>query len=85
MQVTALRDSQSVSKLTRMGILFLPASCIAGLMSMGGAYLPGESRFWVYWVIAVPVVGAALFFDEKQVSQSEAVLTPPVLLLLLLA
>ncbi|KAM7188005.1 hypothetical protein V8F20_010740 [Naviculisporaceae sp. PSN 640] len=56
MQVTALREAQAVGKLTRLGLLFLPAGFVAGLLSMGGEFLPGQSMFWVFWVVALPVV-----------------------------
>ncbi|KAM7213486.1 hypothetical protein V8F06_011161 [Rhypophila decipiens] len=55
-QVTALREAQQVGKLTRLGVLFLPAGFVAGLLSMGGDFLPGQSQFWVFWVVALPVV-----------------------------
>ncbi|KAM7187103.1 hypothetical protein V8F33_011437 [Rhypophila sp. PSN 637] len=56
-QVTALREAQQVGKLTRLGVLFLPAGFVAGLLSMGGDFLPGQSQFWVFWAVALPVVG----------------------------
>ena len=62
-QVVALREAQasnvqasSVRWLTVLGTLFVPVSVVAGVMSMGGEYLPGENRFWVFFAVIVPVI-----------------------------
>jgi hypothetical protein len=62
-QVVALRESQasnaqakSVRWLTILGTFFVPLSVVAGIMSMGGDFLPGEPRFWVYFAVVGPVL-----------------------------
>jgi hypothetical protein len=62
-QVIGLRETRTsttqahlVGKLTVLGTVFVPLSIISGILSMGGGYLPGQGKFWVYWVIAVPVL-----------------------------
>lgn len=62
-QVVALREAQAsnvqasgVRWLTILGTLFVPVSVVAGVMSMGGEYLPGEDRFWVFFAVIVPVI-----------------------------
>ena len=62
-QVVALREAQAsnvqasnVRWLTILGTLFLPVSVVAGVMSMGGGYLPGEDKFWVFFAVLVPVI-----------------------------
>jgi hypothetical protein len=62
-QVVALREAQasnaqakSVRWLTVLGTFFVPLSVVAGIMSMGGEFLPGEKRFWVYFAVVGPVL-----------------------------
>jgi hypothetical protein len=61
-QVVGLRETQTstqqareVGKLTVLGTVFVPLSIISGILSMGGGYLPGGGKFWVYLAIALPV------------------------------
>lgn len=42
----------------------------SALFSMGQNYGPGESQFWVYWVVAIPLVCLAfmgLYFGLRMV------------------
>lgn len=62
-QVVALREAQtsnaqaqSVRWLTILGTCFVPLSIIAGVLSMGGDFLPGKSQFWVYFAVVVPLL-----------------------------
>ena len=62
-QVVALREAQasnvqasSVRWLTILGTFFVPVSVVAGVMSMGGDFLPGEDRFWVFFAVIGPVM-----------------------------
>lgn len=69
----ALRETQtsnlqarSVGRLTLLGTLFVPASIISSMLSMGGDFLPGKDKFWIYWVVTLPVlmtVAICLFTD----------------------
>ena len=69
-QVIALREAQasnaqasSIRWLTVLGTLFVPISILAGIMSMGGEFLPGERKFWVFFAVVCPVlliIGAVL-------------------------
>jgi len=52
----SLAEEKAVRALTIVGMLYLPLEFTAGLFSMGQDYGPGQSRFWVYWVVAVPSV-----------------------------
>lgn len=75
-QVIALREAQasnaqasSVRWLTVLGFLFVPVSVVAGIMSMGGDFLPGESKFWVFFAVMCPVlliIGAVLVMTMGQ-------------------
>ncbi|MCJ1428203.1 hypothetical protein MMC29_006111 [Sticta canariensis] len=62
-QVVALREAQAsnvqasnVRWLTILGTLFVPVNVVAGVMSMGGEYLPGEDKFWMFFAVLVPVI-----------------------------
>ncbi|KAH3961130.1 hypothetical protein HBI56_209950 [Parastagonospora nodorum] len=62
-QVVALREAQasnmqakSVRWLTLLGTFFVPLSVVAGIMSMGGEFLPGEPKFWVYITVVGPLL-----------------------------
>ncbi|KAM7211395.1 hypothetical protein V8F06_013219 [Rhypophila decipiens] len=69
-QVVAIKEAQSstiqaqasatqaqfVGRLTFLGTLFLPASLVAGVLSMGGDFLPGQRLFWVYIAVLIPVL-----------------------------
>jgi Mg2+ and Co2+ transporter CorA len=52
----SLDEAASVRVLTLLGMTFLPLSLVSSLFSMGGAFLPGERLFWVYWAAALPFV-----------------------------
>lgn len=61
----SLQETTDVNRLTKLGMTFLPLSFASGLLSMGGAFLPGEKHFWIYFVLVVPliaVVFAAAYF-----------------------
>lgn len=62
-QVIALREAQasnvqanSVRWLTVLGTFFVPMSVVAGILSMGGEFLPGEGKFWVYLSVVCPLL-----------------------------
>jgi hypothetical protein len=62
-QVIALREAQasnqqakSVRWLTVLGTFFVPMSVVAGILSMGGDFLPGQSQFWVYFAVVGPML-----------------------------
>jgi len=49
-------QAQFVGRLTLLGTMFLPASLVAGILSMGGEFLPGQRLFWVYIAVLIPVL-----------------------------
>lgn len=53
----AISDSNSLSRLTILGFFFIPMGFVSALFSMGGDYAVGGNRFWIFWVVAVVVVG----------------------------
>lgn len=49
-------ETRSVSRLTVLGLLFVPLSLTSGILSMGGEYLPGNRYFWVFFAAGIPLV-----------------------------
>jgi hypothetical protein len=52
----SLQETMRIKTLTLLGMVFLPLAFCTGLFSMGEKYLPGESSFWVYLAVAIPLV-----------------------------
>jgi hypothetical protein len=50
-----MAESRNINRLTHLGAIFLPLGFAASLLSLGGDYFPGKTRFWVYWVISIPL------------------------------
>jgi Mg2+ and Co2+ transporter CorA len=51
----SIADSKSLSRLTVLGFIFVPVSFVATLFSMGGDFAVGQSRFWIYFAVTVPL------------------------------
>ena len=51
----SMRESRLVSKLTLVALVFIPLSFTASIFSMGEGFLPGDSLFWVYFAVALPL------------------------------
>jgi CorA-like Mg2+ transporter protein len=49
-------EAMSVRHLTYIALIFIPLAFVASLFSMTGDYAPGKSRFWIYWVTALPLL-----------------------------
>lgn len=52
----SLQDSERGLALSVFASIVFPATLIASIMSMGGDFIPGGSKFWVFWVVTVPCV-----------------------------
>lgn len=52
----SLAEARSVRLLTLLGLIFLPLSFISGLFSMATPYTPGNSRFWIYFAVSLPLL-----------------------------
>ncbi|KAK0709377.1 hypothetical protein B0T26DRAFT_403728 [Lasiosphaeria miniovina] len=48
------RQGRHVGYLSSLATLSVPVSLGATILSMGGDFAAGASRFWVYWAVAVP-------------------------------
>ncbi|PGH13338.1 hypothetical protein AJ79_03755 [Helicocarpus griseus UAMH5409] len=49
-------EAKQVSMLTSLAALFIPITTAAAIFSMSDEYLPGATRFWIFWAVAVPLV-----------------------------
>jgi hypothetical protein len=64
--ISALKSLIEASKTEKMtentlaiqwlGTIYLPLSLTAGLLSMVDNFTPGQSRFWIYWAISLPLL-----------------------------
>jgi hypothetical protein len=57
----AIKESESVSLLTKLAFVFIPLSFIASLFSIQGNMAPGGNKFWLYWVISIPLTIMTFF------------------------
>lgn len=56
----SISDSKALSRLTILGSLFVPVSFVCSFFSMNGDFAVGETKFWVYFVVTLPLVVAIL-------------------------
>ena len=56
----SIREAKSVKALTILGVVFVPLAYVATLFSMSDPYRPGGELFWVYFVVAFPLIGLVL-------------------------
>jgi hypothetical protein len=54
-QRAAIKETQTGNEQAR-GVRYLTASLTAGIFAMVGDYSAGAKRFWVFWVVAVPLM-----------------------------
>ncbi|KAK8118161.1 uncharacterized protein PG998_006442 [Apiospora kogelbergensis] len=57
------REARSMKTLTTLGLLFLPLSFSASVFSMAESYLPGNSMFWVYFAVSLPLVAVVFLLS----------------------
>jgi Mg2+ and Co2+ transporter CorA len=53
-------ETANVSRLTVMALVFVPLAYVSSLFSMNEKLAPGGPRFWVYFVVAIPVTIAVI-------------------------
>ncbi|KXH34272.1 hypothetical protein CNYM01_01077 [Colletotrichum nymphaeae SA-01] len=59
--IDANEQARQVGHLTSMATIFIPISFVAAVFSMGGDFSAGAGLFWVFWVIAIPMVSIGCF------------------------
>lgn len=55
------RQAKHIGQLTALATFLVPFSVVAGIFSMSGDFAAGESLFWIFWVVAVPLSCIILF------------------------
>jgi Mg2+ and Co2+ transporter CorA len=60
--IVSNQQAEQVGYLTSLAVLFVPASFVASIFSMGGDFSAGADRFWVFWAILVPLVMLSCIF-----------------------
>lgn len=56
----AISQAEDTRRLTYIAIVFLPMSLMTGVFSMSEPYGPGNGRFWIYWVVALPLTAVII-------------------------
>ncbi|OAL37069.1 hypothetical protein AYO20_03546 [Fonsecaea nubica] len=51
----SIAEAVNVRRLTIIALIFVPLSWVASLFSMTDDFAPGQSRFWLYFAVAVPL------------------------------
>lgn len=54
-------NAKSLSRITVLTMLFIPLSTVASIFSMGGDFLPGQAKSWVFWAIALPLLAVIAY------------------------
>ena len=52
----SLHEAKSVKILTLLGMMFAPLFLTSGIFSMSEDFLPGATLFWIYIVVAIPLI-----------------------------
>jgi hypothetical protein len=60
----AYMETKNVSRVTMVALVFVPLSFVSSLFSMNEAFTPGGPRFWLYFVVAFPVLILVLLFAK---------------------
>ena len=50
-----IAKSKSLEALTVAATVFLPFTLVASIMSMNGAFAPGQVKHWVFWAFSIPI------------------------------
>lgn len=58
----ANRMARSSGQLTKIATIIVPCTFVTSIFSMGGDFAAGESLFYVYWIISVPITLGLLFW-----------------------
>jgi hypothetical protein len=56
----SIEEARNSRLLATLGTVFLPLSLVASVLSMGGDFLPGNGRFWVYFALSLPLLLVSL-------------------------
>ncbi|CEI70284.1 unnamed protein product [Fusarium venenatum] len=72
--------ARSSGQLTKIAIVIVPCSFVASIFSMGGNFAAGESLFFVYWTVSLPITLVLLTWvlskDKDSIDFFERTLSP---------
>ena len=60
----AMNQNNNVARLTYLATIFIPLSFVSGFLSMAPDISRLRQTFWVFFAIAIPLTGAALFVAD---------------------
>lgn len=67
----ANRMARSSGQLTKIATIIVPCTFVASIFSMGGDFAAGESLFYVYWLISVPItVGLLTWILHEDIAEA---------------
>jgi Mg2+ and Co2+ transporter CorA len=52
----SLQETKVMKALTLLGMNLIPFAFTSGIFGMSGKYAAGETYFWVYFAVALPIV-----------------------------
>lgn len=55
-----IEKNHGLTRLTLIATIFLPFSTLAAILGMQGPYSPVGNRFWVFWIVAVPITASVV-------------------------
>ena len=62
-----LVENHGIARLSLLAMVFLPFSSVATILGMQGNFTPGDTKFWLFWVVGITlttfVVGLFLLYD----------------------
>lgn len=64
----AFIETANITRLTVLALIFIPLNYVSSLFSMQSSNAPGNSRFWVYFVVAIPLTLLVLGLSQTSVS-----------------
>ncbi|KIN08852.1 hypothetical protein OIDMADRAFT_141113 [Oidiodendron maius Zn] len=59
----SLDEARNSRLLAVLGTIFLPLSLTSSILSMGGDFLPGNRKFWIYFAVSLPLLVLGLLFS----------------------
>ncbi|KAK5430342.1 hypothetical protein LTR34_006069 [Exophiala xenobiotica] len=51
----SLDETSRATKLSVVGLVFIPFAYVSSLLSMAGDFQPGKRQFWIYFAVAIPL------------------------------
>lgn len=64
MTTLQVQDSKRIDYIKKLGsafvLVYTPLSVAYGILSMGGEFAPGQRHFWIFWVVAIPLIAITI-------------------------